>query len=91
MVAAAASALTAGDVRANENIALTGTHTLFAREHNRIVAALPRSLSANERFEIARRIVVRLPPGACSIGSLLSFRSSRPVENRPRIKWTSGR
>ena len=29
--------MVAGDVRANENLALTATHTLFAREHNRIV------------------------------------------------------
>src|SRR5438128_4985412 len=50
-------AVVAGDVRANENIALTALHTLFAREHNRIVAALPSSLSADERFQIARRIV----------------------------------
>ena len=47
----------AGDVRANENIALTGLHTLFAREHNRIVAALPRALSDEARFQIARRVV----------------------------------
>jgi hypothetical protein len=47
----------AGDVRANENIALTALHTLFAREHNRIVASLPTSLSAEERFQIARRVV----------------------------------
>jgi len=40
-----------------ENIALTSLHTLFAREHNRIVASLPSSLSAEERFQIARRVV----------------------------------
>src|SRR5256712_4926338 len=50
-------AVVAGDVRANENIAPTALHTLFAREHNRIVASLPSSLSAEDRFQIARRIV----------------------------------
>ncbi|GAA1868630.1 peroxidase family protein [Asanoa iriomotensis] len=52
------AAVTAGDVRANENVALTATHTLFAREHNRIARSLPASLSAEDRFQIARRIVV---------------------------------
>ena len=52
-----ARAVVAGDVRANENIALTATHTLFAREHNRIVSHLPASLPAEERFQIARRVV----------------------------------
>jgi hypothetical protein len=51
------SAVVAGDVRANENIALTAIHTLFAREHDRIVAALPRNLDAETRFQIARKIV----------------------------------
>jgi hypothetical protein len=51
-------AMIAGDVRANENIALTATHTLFAREHNRIVSRLPNYLSAQEKFEIARKIVI---------------------------------
>jgi hypothetical protein len=51
-------AMVAGDVRANENIALTATHTLFAREHNRIVSLLPNSLSNEEKFQIARRIVI---------------------------------
>jgi hypothetical protein len=50
-------AVVAGDVRANENIALTSLHTLFAREHNRIVSLLPLRLSAEERFQSARRIV----------------------------------
>jgi hypothetical protein len=52
-----ATAAVAGDVRANENDALTAVHTLFAREHNRIVSLLPRSLTEEEKFQIARRVV----------------------------------
>lgn len=52
------AAKVAGDVRANENIALTATHTLFAREHNRIVGLLPNSLTQQQKFEIARRVVI---------------------------------
>jgi hypothetical protein len=51
------NAVVAGDVRANENAQLTALTTLFAREHNRIVGHLPSSLSNEERFQIARRIV----------------------------------
>jgi hypothetical protein len=50
-------AMVAGDVRANENVALTATHTLFAREHNRVVSRLPRRLDADTKFDIARRVV----------------------------------
>jgi Animal haem peroxidase len=50
-------AMVAGDVRANENLALTATHTLFAREHNRIVEELPRLLPQELKFQVARRIV----------------------------------
>ena len=50
-------AVEAGDVRANENIALTALQTLFAREHNRIADALPASLGTEQRFQIARRVV----------------------------------
>jgi hypothetical protein len=57
LVATPANAVEAGDVRANENIALTAVHTLFAREHNRIVAALPANLSEEEKFQIARRVI----------------------------------
>ncbi len=52
-----ANAVVAGDVRANENMALTAVHTLFAREHNRIVSLLPRTLSEEDKFQIASRSV----------------------------------
>nr|MDT0656493.1 peroxidase family protein [Micromonospora sp. DSM 115978] len=51
-------AVVAGDVRANENIALQATQNLFAREHNRIVALLPNTLSEEAKFQIARRVVI---------------------------------
>ena len=47
----------AGDARANENIALTGLHTLFVREHNRIVDLLPVALTEEKKFQIARKVV----------------------------------
>jgi hypothetical protein len=61
-----AAAVVAGDVRANENIALTAIHTLFAREHNRIVAALPRALTESVKFATTARTlasVIRLNTG----------------------------
>jgi hypothetical protein len=57
LVATPEVARIAGDVRANENIALLAVQTLFAREHDRLVAALPSSLSEEEKFQIARRVV----------------------------------
>ena len=51
-------AAVAGDVRANENAALTAIQTLFAREHNRIVAALPSFLSQEDKFQLARAVVI---------------------------------
>jgi len=52
------NAMVAGDVRANENLGLTATHTLFAREHNRIVSLLPNTLSQEDKFQIARRVLI---------------------------------
>jgi hypothetical protein len=52
-----AKAVVAGDVRANENIALTAVHTLFAREHNWIVDRLPAAWPDELKFQVARRIV----------------------------------
>ena len=57
LVATPQNAIVAGDTRANGNVGLTAVHTLFAREHNRIVRLLPSRLSAEQRFQIARRVV----------------------------------
>lgn len=49
-----------GDIRANENVVLTSLHTLFVREHNRLVERL-RSMdgSADDEglYQLARKIV----------------------------------
>lgn len=50
--------IVAGDMRANENIALTAVQTLFAREHNRIVDQLPSDWSEQRRFDVARMLVI---------------------------------
>ncbi len=48
----------AGSVRADESLSLLAVQTLFAREHNRIVSKLPNSLSEEQKFQIARRVVI---------------------------------
>jgi hypothetical protein len=50
----------AGDVRANEQVALTAVHTLFVREHNRLadeIAERDPRLPGDEIYERARQIV----------------------------------
>jgi hypothetical protein len=58
LAATPGKAALAGDVRANENIGLESIQTLFVREHNRIVNALPNTISEQLKFAIARRIVI---------------------------------
>lgn len=51
----------AGDIRANEQLALATMHTLWVREHNRIAEALADDFpnnTADEIFELTRRLVV---------------------------------
>lgn len=51
-------AMVAGDFRANENTGLLAVQTLFAREHNRIVDKLPQALPEEQKFQIARKVVI---------------------------------
>lgn len=50
----------AGDIRANENSLLTSLHTVFTREHNRlvdIIAAQQPTLDEEQQYQLARKIV----------------------------------
>ncbi|MEO8064457.1 MAG: peroxidase family protein [Pseudomonadota bacterium] len=50
----------AGDVRANEQVALTAMHTLFMREHNRLARQIAREqpqLADEAIYQLARRLV----------------------------------
>ena len=50
----------AGDVRANENVLLTSMHTVFAREHNRLVGMIQSQqpeLNDEQTYQLARKIV----------------------------------
>jgi hypothetical protein len=54
------SLLAAGDVRANENLGLLSLHTVFLREHNRLVekfAAENPSLGDEQLYQMARKVV----------------------------------
>ncbi len=56
----APSLFLAGDVRANEQIALTAMHTLFVREHNRLcneIAAANPGLTDEEIYQRVRKII----------------------------------
>jgi peroxidase len=50
----------AGDIRSNENSLLTSLHTIFAREHNRLVdriAAHQPGLDDEQQYQLARKLV----------------------------------
>jgi len=58
LMSAPETAQVTGDIRSNQSPSLLALCTLFAREHNRIVADLPRRLTDEAKFQIARRVVV---------------------------------
>lgn len=50
----------AGDIRSNENVLLSSLHTVFAREHNRLVDTIETQqpgLSDEQMYQLARKIV----------------------------------
>lgn len=82
----------AGDLRANENIALTALHVLFVREHNRIVRMLRHAggLNAEKRHQLARALVgaelqaityKEFLPALLGDGALAPYESYRPGTN----------
>ena len=55
-----ANAYVAGDIRANENNSLLALHTVFVREHNRIVDAISAAnplMSSDELYQAAKKVV----------------------------------
>jgi len=84
----------AGDVRANEQIALTAMHTLFVREHNRVVdelAAQHKGWGGERLYQQARRIVIgelqgityqEFLPALLGDGALPPYGGYRPVDAR---------
>jgi peroxidase len=83
----------AGDVRANENAALSAMHTLWVREHNRLaeeIAANDPSLSDEEIYQEARAIVRaelqvitynEFLPALLGAGALSPYRGYKPEVN----------
>lgn len=75
-----ASLFLAGDVRANEQVALTATHTLFMREHNRLAEELKMRLDGGDTLLIAKRdaAIAEVGNGVDDEGDFL-YQSARKV------------
>lgn len=81
----------AGDVRANEQVALTAMHILFVREHNRLARILGRvGLSDELIYQFARMIVAaeiqaityrEFLPALLGEGAIRPYRGYRPRVN----------
>ncbi len=83
----------AGDVRANEQVDLSATHTVFVREHNRIadmIAAQRPELDDETIYQIARKVVgaeievityKEFLPDLLGVGSIPAYHGYNPAIN----------
>ena len=80
-----------GDVRANEQIGLTATHTLFAREHNRLVDELKARLDGGDSALVAERdaTIAAMGNGVDSEGDFI-YEAARKIVGAEIQKITYG-
>ncbi|MGR8949097.1 MAG: peroxidase family protein [Gammaproteobacteria bacterium] len=81
----------AGDIRANEQIGLTAVHTLFAREHNRLVDELKSRLDAGDASLIAERdATIGMPDNGVDTESAFLYEAARKIVGAQIQKITYG-
>lgn len=81
----------AGDVRANEQIGLTAVHTLFAREHNRLVDELKDRLANGDGALVAERdLTIATPDNNVNNENDFLYEAARKIVGAQIQKITYG-